>query len=211
VTGPPDRARALESYRRLAPGYDEATRLIARKRRRAIELLRLAPGDTVLDAACGTGAVLEALSRAVGPAGRVIGVELSPQMIAQARGRVERLGLRNVGLIEAPMEEAAIPGPVDAVLFSYAHDVLRSRAALRNIFAVVRPGAGIAAAGAKLYPPALSFLNPWVRWRLRGYVSTQDGLARPWSLLMEYVPDFTIAEVTLFGSGYVGSGTYGGS
>jgi len=208
VTGPPDRARALRSYRRLAPGYDEATRLIARKRRRAIELLRLAPGDTVLDAACGTGAALEALSRAVGFEGRVIGVELSPQMIAQARERVGRLGLRNVELIKAPMEEAAIPGPVDAVLFSYAHDVLRSRAALSNIFAVARPGAGVAAVGAKLYPPALSLLNFWVRWRIRRYVTTLEGLEAPWSLLAGYVPDFAVAEVTLLGSGYVGGGTF---
>jgi ubiquinone/menaquinone biosynthesis C-methylase UbiE len=62
----PDRARALESYRRLAPGYDQATRLIGRKRLRAIELLRLAPGVVVLDAACGTGAALDVLSRVVG-------------------------------------------------------------------------------------------------------------------------------------------------
>jgi SAM-dependent methyltransferase len=207
----PDRARALESYRQLAPGYDAATRLIGRKRLRAIELLRLAPGDTVLDAACGTGAVLEVLSRAVGSEGRVIGVELSPPMIAQARSRVERLGLHNVTLIEASMEEAAIPGPVDAVLFSYAHDVLRSSAALRNVFAAARPGTRVAAAGAKLYPRALSFLNPWVRWRVRGYMSTQEGLERPWSLLQRYVPDFAISEIAFLGSGYIGGGTYRGA
>ncbi|MGE3376507.1 MAG: class I SAM-dependent methyltransferase [Vicinamibacteria bacterium] len=209
-SGTPDRTHALESYRRLAPGYDEATRLIGRKRLRAIGLLQLVPGDTVLDAACGTGAVLDLLSRAVGPGGRVIGVELSPEMIAQARERVERLGLRNVTLIEAPMEDAAIPGPVDAVLFSYAHDVLRSRRALDRVFAAVRPGARVAAAGAKLYPRALSFLNFWVRWRIRHYVSTLEGLEAPWSLLAEYLPDFAIADVTLFGSGYVGRGTYPG-
>jgi len=210
-TGAPDQARALESYRRLAAGYDKATRLIGRKRLRALELLRLAPGDAVLDAACGTGAALEVLSRAVGPEGRVIGVELSPPMIVRARSRVERLGLRNVTLIEAPMEEAAIRGPLDAVLFSYAHDVLRSHAALRTIFAAARPGARVAAAGAKLYPRALSFLNPWVRWRVRGYMSTQEGLERPWSLLLDYVPDFAIAEVTFLGSGYIGSGTCRGA
>jgi demethylmenaquinone methyltransferase/2-methoxy-6-polyprenyl-1,4-benzoquinol methylase len=204
----PDRARALESYRRLAPGYDQATRRIGRKRLRAIDLLRLAPGDVVLDAACGTGAALDVLSRAVGSGGRVIGVELSSPMIAQARERVERSGLRNVVLIEAPMEAAALPGPVDAVLFSYAHDVLRSPAALRNIFAAARPGARVAAVGAKLYPAALSFLNFWVRWRIRHYVSTLDGLEAPWRLLAEHVPDFRIAEVSLLGSGYVGSGTY---
>jgi len=182
--------------------------MIGRKRLRAIELLRLAPGVTVLDAACGTGAALEALSRAVRPEGCVVGVELCPQMIAQARRRVQALGLRNVTLIEAPLEEAAIPGPVDAVLFSYAHDVLRSPRALENVFKAARPGARVAAVGAKLYPPVLSFLNFWVRWRIRHYVSTLEGLEAPWNLLAGYVPDFAVAEVTLLGSGYVGSGTF---
>lgn len=205
--GLPDRGRSLEHYRHLAPRYDSATRRIDAKRLRAIGLLGLAPGDTVLDAACGTGAALETLSRAVGTRGRVIGVELSPQMIALARERVRALGLRNVTLLEAPMEEVVIPGPVDAVLFSYAHDVLRSRAALRNIFAAARPGTRVAAAGAKLYPRALAFLNFWVRWRVRGYMSTLEGLERPWSFLLEYVPDFVITDVMFLGSGYLGCGT----
>lgn len=208
---PPDHGVALERYRRLAQRYDAATRLIAAKRLRAIALLRLASGDTVLDVACGTGAAFESLVRAVGPEGRVIGVEPCPEMMAIARQRCEALGLRNVTLVEASMEEARVPAPVDAALFSYAHDVLRSRRALDNVFAAVREGARIASVGAKLYPPALSFLNFWVRWRVRHYVSTLDGLDRPWSLLEQYVPDFRIAQVTWLGSGYIGAGTCSGA
>lgn len=209
-TGLPNHGFALERYRRLARRYDSATRLIAGKRLRAIELLRLAPGDRVLDAACGTGSAFEALARAVGPEGRIVGVEQSPEMLAIARERCVTLGLSNVLLIEAAIEEARIPGPVDAVLFSYAHDVLRSTRALDNIFAAARPGARVAAAGARLYPAALSFMNFWVRWRIRNYVSTLEGLEAPWSLLATYVPDFRVVEVSLLGSGYVGSGSYRG-
>jgi ubiquinone/menaquinone biosynthesis C-methylase UbiE len=201
---------ALESYRRIASRYDTATRNLGRKRIRAIELLRLEQGATVLDVACGTGPVLGLLSQAVGAAGRVIGIEQCPEMMALARERVAALGLRNVTLVEATMEEAKTGGPIDAVLFSYTHDVLRSEAALRNIFAAARSGTRVAAVGAKLYPRALSFLDFWVRWRIRGYASTLEGLERPWSLLAKHVPDFTIAEVTLVGSGYIGSGTYRG-
>jgi hypothetical protein len=144
----------------------------------------------------------------VGPEGRVLGVEQSAEMIAIARERCAALELRNVSLVESPVEEARIPGPVSAVHFSYAHDVLQSPAALRNVFVSARPGARVASAGAKLYPPALSFLNFWVRWRVRDYMSTLEGLERPWHLLEAYVPDFTLAEVTYLGSGYVGSGIY---
>jgi ubiquinone/menaquinone biosynthesis C-methylase UbiE len=206
--GSPDREYALEHYRSLARDYDHATRRIERKRSRAIELLQLGPGDTVVDAACGTGSALAALSRAVGREGRVVGVEQSAEMMSIASERCAALELRNVSLVESPVEEARISGPVDAVLFSYAHDVLQSPAALRNVFAAARPGARVASVGAKLYPPALSFLNFWVRWRVRNYVSTLEGLERPWRLLEAYVPDFTLAEVTYLGSGYVGSGGY---
>lgn len=150
----------------------------------------------------------EPLSRAVGPEGRVLGVEQSAEMIALARERCAEIELRNVSLIASPVEEARIPGPVDAVLFSYAHDVLQSSAALSNVFAAARPGACVASVGAKLYPAALSFLNFWVRWRVRNYVSTLEGLEQPWQLLEAYVPDFTLAEVTYLGSGYVGSGIF---
>jgi SAM-dependent methyltransferase len=203
---PPDRSLALENYRRIAAAYDAATRRIEGKRRRAIALLDLRQGETVLDAACGTGAAFEVLSKAVGPTGRVIGVEQSPEMAKLARRRVAALGLGNVVLIEGPLEEAGIPGPVDAVLFCYAHDVLRSPAALRNVFAAARAGARVASVGAKLFPHWLAFFNPWVRWRTRDYISTQEGLDQPWSLLTEFVPDFTVREVTVIGSGYIGSG-----
>ena len=206
----PDRGRALERYRRLARRYDAATRGIDRKRRRAIDLLRLEPGETVLDAACGTGSALAPLARAVGPGGRVIGVEQSPEMIAIARQRCAALGLDNVILLEAPVENARIAGPSDAVLFSFAHDVLQSRAALANVFAAARPGARVVSVGAKLYPRWLSFLDFWVRWRVRDYVSTLEGLERPWRLLAEFVPDFTVAEVSYLGSGYIGGGSYPG-
>ena len=210
-SGSPDRNYALDRYRDLAHRYDIATAGIDRKRRRAIELLQLQPGQTVLDAACGTGLALEALARLVGPRGRVIGVEQSPEMIAIAHQRCAALGLQNVILLEAPVEDARIPGPLDALLFSFAHDVLQSPAALANAFAATHPGARVASAGAKLYPRWLFFLDFWVRWRVRNYVSTLEGLERPWRLLEKYVPDFTVAETTYFGSAYLGSGNYPGA
>ncbi len=113
----PDRAFALAHYRQAAAGYDASCRRIARKRLRTLELLRLRPGETVIDVACGTGAMLAPLSNAVGREGCVVGIEQSPEMIEIARARVNALGLANVRLVESPVEDASVPARAQALLF----------------------------------------------------------------------------------------------
>lgn len=204
MTGP-DPARAIEQYRRHAARYDATAARTMALRRRTILLLDLKAGDVVLDVACGTGLSFSLLRDGVGPTGKVIGVELSPEMLAQARHRVESNGWTNVALIEAAMEEAPIVEKLDAVLFNYTHDVLRSTAALERIFACARPGARVAVAGVK-HPPW--WLYPARLWRLanaRPYLTTFEGLDRPYSLLESYVPDLEITPV-LLGTNYIGSG-----
>ncbi len=49
----PDRAAAIEQYRRASRGYDRHMRRFARWQGMAIERLSLRPGDTVIDVACG--------------------------------------------------------------------------------------------------------------------------------------------------------------
>jgi ubiquinone/menaquinone biosynthesis C-methylase UbiE len=202
----PDRHAAIERYREHAPGYDASARHTMPLRRRAIDKLGLRPGDRVLDVACGTGLSFSWLSAGVGPAGRVIGVELSPDMCVLARRRCLDEQLSNVVLLEASMEEAAIDGPLDAILFNYTHDVLRSPAALARIFSAARPGARVAVAGMKLPPWWLAPLNPIVRARARPYMTTFDGLDRPWSLLAGYLESFRW-EHTIFTTNYIGWGT----
>ena len=80
-------------------------------------MLGLAHGETVLDVACGTGLSLPLLRQAVGPDGRVLGVEMSPDMMSRARERVARAGWSNVTLLEAPMEEADLAAKFDARCF----------------------------------------------------------------------------------------------
>jgi ubiquinone/menaquinone biosynthesis C-methylase UbiE len=198
----PDAARAIEKYRRHAAGYDATAARTMALRRRTIDLLDLRPGDVVLDVACGTGLSFPLLRDRVGNGGKVIGVELSPEMLAQARRRVETNGWTNVALVESAMEHAVIPATLDAVLFNYTHDVLRSPAALERIFAHTRPGARVAVAGVK-HPPW--WLFPARLWRLANaspYLTTFEGLDRPWSLLERYVTGLTITTVML-GTNYI--------
>jgi SAM-dependent methyltransferase len=113
----------------------------------------LAPaGNVVIDAACGTGLSFPLIEERIGAEGRLIGVDLSDEMLAKARQKVTEAGWKNVTLIEGAADEATIPVEADAVFFHFAHDVMRTPAALENIFRHARPGASIVSAGGKRAP-----------------------------------------------------------
>ena len=197
--------RANVFYRRNASGYDASAARTMALRRRTIDHLVLQPGDAVLDAGCGTGLSFPLLLDRTGPAGSVIGVEASPDMLALARARCTAAGWRNVTLIEADLETVVLPQIADAVLFNYTHDVLRSPAALANIFRQLRPGARIAAAGIKHPPRWLDPFRLYRRFKSRGCYDRFEGLDTPWDLLAREVPDLRV-ESTLFGTGYIAWG-----
>lgn len=97
--------RGLNWYDLISPLYDiSGTAWVYRPmRRETIRQLRLAPGQTVLDVACGTGLNFELILDRIGPAGTLIGVDYSAGMLSKARQQVERQGwARNrVYLIQA--------------------------------------------------------------------------------------------------------------
>jgi demethylmenaquinone methyltransferase/2-methoxy-6-polyprenyl-1,4-benzoquinol methylase len=201
----PNLAQTIARYREHADGYDESARRTMWVRERTIDRLDLRLGERVLDVACGTGLSLDALCRAVGPTGEVVGVEVSPEMMAIARDRVRDAGWSNVHLLRSPVETAAIAGRFDAVLFHFTHDIMRSPQALLRIFSAVEPGARIAFAGMKYAPRWMAPVNVIVRAKARPYMTTFDGLNRPWDLALPYLTEFSWYPV-LFGTAYVGWG-----
>jgi hypothetical protein len=82
---------------------------------------------------------------------------------------------------------------------------MRSPPALARIFDATRPGARVAFAGMKYAPWWLAPVNVIVRAQARPYMTTFDGLARPWDLAEPYLGVFDWYPV-LFGTGYVGWG-----
>ena len=82
--------RVTTMFDSIAPVYDRMNTLMTagldgRWRRAAIRAAGLKPGGVALDVACGTGKLTAALAEVVGPTGRVVGVDLSPGMLDQAR------------------------------------------------------------------------------------------------------------------------------
>lgn len=207
----PDSQLALKRYRRLAAGYDASARREMPRRLRCIDKLQLKRGDIVLDAGCGTGLSFEPLRERVGAEGRIVGVELSPEMARIARERVRRAGWTNVEVIVADLARVPLAPPLldcppfDALLFHYTHDLLQSESALANIFARAQPGARVALAGLKKTHPLLFPLNWSVAWRGWRYRTTEAGLREPWRYLTRWVPDFQW-ERHLLDTAYIGWG-----
>ena len=88
-------------------------------RRRAVDLLRLAKGDRVVEIGCGTGRNFPLLEHAVGPSGAVVAVDLSEAMLARARKRAAGHGWSNVELVHSDAATYEFPAPVDGVLSTY--------------------------------------------------------------------------------------------
>lgn len=77
-----------------------------------------APGEHILDVGCGAGATSLALARAVGPEGRVTGLDISPVLVAEGRRRAADAGLGNLDFILADAAGAPLPAAAYDCLFS---------------------------------------------------------------------------------------------
>lgn len=200
-----DNELSIRKYQSKAAQYDASSEFTMPLRRRTIDLLRLKPGDVVLDVGAGTGLSYSLLLDAVGPTGRVLAFEQSPDMFKLAQSRVQREGWANVWHQESSAEEVILPEQVDAILFNYTHDVSRTPEAIANIMRFAKPGARITMAGIKFFPWWTGPLN-LVAWaKNQPYNAKAADLWSPWDIVQSYCADFEL-ESTQWGMGYIAQG-----
>ena len=142
----------------LGPTYDRYAALLSfgqdpRWRRFLVSRIDAGPGDTVLDVATGTGAVAGELVERYGC--NVVGIDQSPEMLAEARRRHgERITFVEGRAESLPFEDASF----DALTFTYLLRYVDDPAAtMRELARVVRAGGAIA---------SLEFAVPRGAWRL---------------------------------------------
>ena len=131
-------------------------------------LAELRPGDAVLDVGCGPGTITADLAELVGPSGRVVAVDTSPDVLRQAAEYVEGRGIGNVEFAVADV--GALPYPAGEFDVVHAHQVLQHLgdpvAALREMRRVSAPGGLVAAReadfAAMAWYPQLSELDDWL-------------------------------------------------
>ncbi|MCU0303665.1 MAG: arsenite methyltransferase [Thermoanaerobaculales bacterium] len=107
-----------------------------------VEHLGLRPGETVVD--LGSGAGIDALiaARAVGSGGRVIGIDMTPEMLARARANAATSGLGQVEFREGRLEALPVAdGTVDAITSNCVINLVPDKGAVfAEIARVLRPG-----------------------------------------------------------------------
>jgi SAM-dependent methyltransferase len=174
----------------------------------------LRPGETVLDLGSGAGNDVFIARHEVGPEGRVIGVDMTPEMVARARANAAKLGHGNVEFRLGEIEHLPVEaGSVDAIISNCVLNLLPDKApAFTEMFRVLRPGgrfcvSDIVATGelppavreaAGLYVGCVAGALPEAEYlglvRIAGFEAVRVAEARPIELPDEALAPFVDAE-----------------
>ncbi len=214
-------AHLIETYRKKAKHYDVTSRFYPMpgypqrtQRLQAVQALGLRPGDSVVDIACGTGLNFSLIEQAIGPEGRIVGVDLTDAMLAQAQQRVEINGWSNISLVQADAAEFEFPAEVDGILSTYA---LSQVPECGNVIA---HGASALSPGGRWVVLDLNAPDKLPRWLaqlgiavLRPFASIDEWIARrPWEAIRAAMQDWLTDpswNQLFFGTAFLAVGSRG--
>jgi len=197
------KAQTRELYRRRAGGYDAVIWLyrLAGFRERTyrhltVAALDLKPGDLVVDIGCGTGLNFSFLERAVGPQGRIVGIDLTDSMLAQARDRASAEGWTNVEFVESDAATFNVSRPVDGILSTFAITLIP------EYDKVIQRGADALGPGGRLAIFDLKQPERWPMWlvRLAAWANKPYGVSleltdhHPWESVRRHLKEVLYRE-----------------
>jgi demethylmenaquinone methyltransferase/2-methoxy-6-polyprenyl-1,4-benzoquinol methylase len=199
MTSMPDQhERLMALYQKQAHDYDHSgIQGLEPFRREAVKRLHLKHGDLVVDIGCGTGLNFPWLQEAVGPQGRIIGVDLTEAMLEVARRRCAEAGWKNVDLVHADAASYAFPALVNGILSTFALTFIPPAPL------VIQNGCRALAPGARWVVLDMAWPTRWPVWfyhllfflRLSRYGITADVVRRgPWQAVWTTMQQ-SLAEV----------------
>ena len=146
MTDPDRRARNADAFGRLAPTYDAVVPFFRTFAQALVGWAGLREGQSVIDVGCGRGAVAFEALAAVGPFGRVTGVDVAGPMVDALRADLAARGVGNVIVRTMPAEDLNFPDACfDAAVSGFAFNLLGDpRRGLAEVKRVLKPGATLA-------------------------------------------------------------------
>ncbi len=182
---PGNQTPIVDIYRQRAKSYDASgISSLETWRKEAVKLLKLERGDLVVDIGCGTGLNFALLQEAIGPEGRIIGVDLTDAMLDQARQRVAEHGWKNVELVQSDATQYVFPTQVDSIISTFALTFVP------DCERVIQNGCRALAPGRQWVVLDMAWPNGWPLWWrhllffLPSYGITADVIQRrPWQTI----------------------------
>lgn len=134
-------------------------------RSRVAQALKLQPGQTVLDVACGSGRNFPFLRQAVGETGQILGFDYSAEMLEAAQKLIDQKQWQNARLFQGDAAELNIPHhDIDGALSTLGISAVPDyRKAIERVRDVLKTGGICAVCDAKPFEGPLAFLNPLIR------------------------------------------------
>jgi len=200
----PSKDDLIKLYRKRAKHYDITANLYYligfrewSYRKSAVTALNLTRGDTVVEIGCGTGLNSGLLQEVIGPEGKIIGVDLTDEMIAQAKKGVEENKWANVELVECDAGEYIFPDMVDGILSTFAITLIPEYdTVIWNGHNALAPGKRFVILDFKLPSNWLSFFAPLGVLITRPFgVSMEMASRHPWESIDKYLPNSTFKEL----------------
>lgn len=138
-----------------------------------IDHLALQPGETVVDLGSGAGIDVFLAADSVGPTGKVIGVDMTPEMLARARRNAAKAGVTNAEFREGRLEELPVgSGTVDAITSNCVINLVPDKAVVfKEIARILKPGGRLVISDIVLDKP----LPPEIEQDVYAYVGCISG------------------------------------
>ncbi len=138
-----------------------------------VAMAALKSGEVVVDLGCGGGLDVLLASRLVGPTGKAIGIDMTPEMLERARAGAAKVGATNVEFHQAQIDRLPLPdASVDCILSNCVINLAADKPAVfREMLRVLKPGGRISISDIALKQP----LPPDVAGSLQAYVGCIAG------------------------------------
>jgi len=176
-------------YRKRASRYDFWVKVyplfgfkMRQYRQDTVSALALSPGDTVVELGCGTGLNIEFVQQAVGPSGKIIGVDLTDSMLDVARERIAAQEWTNVELVQADIAEWEFPAGISGVYSTLALTLVPEYdAVIQRASRALTPGGRLAVFDMKEPKGWPTWLIRFVAWLNKPFgVSLELADRHPW-------------------------------